>query len=131
MPFGFAGGLHNKDTKLVHFGYREYDPYTGKWTAKDPIDFSGGDSNLYGYVLGDPVNLVDPKGLAPDPRLAGAGIPAAMGGAEVLPSAFAKNVNKIVDGICRDVPKALKNAHYSLSNLEKILTKQKIQYLEI
>ncbi len=65
IPFGFAGGLHDKDTNLVHFGYREYDPHTGKWTAKDPIDFSGGDSNLYGYVLQDPVNLVDPEGLNP------------------------------------------------------------------
>ncbi len=62
IPFGFAGGIHDKDTNLVHFGYREYDPLTGKWTAKDPIDFSGGDSNLYGYVLGDPVNFVDPSG---------------------------------------------------------------------
>ena len=63
VPFGFAGGLHDTDTKLVHFGYREYDPYTGKWTAKDPIDFGGGDSNLYGYVLGDPVGFIDPEGL--------------------------------------------------------------------
>ncbi len=63
IPFGFAGGLQDSDTNLVHFGYREYDPYTGKWTAKDPIDFSGGDSNLYGYVLGDPVNFIDPEGL--------------------------------------------------------------------
>ena len=64
MPFGFAGGLYDPDTKLTHFGYREYDAFTGKWTAKDPIGFAGGDSNLYGYVLGDPVNLVDPWGLA-------------------------------------------------------------------
>jgi hypothetical protein len=26
--------------------------------------FAGGDSNLYGYVLGDPVNFVDPGGLS-------------------------------------------------------------------
>jgi RHS repeat-associated protein len=52
VPFGFAGGLCDEDTKLVRFGYRDYDSYTGNWTAKDPIDFSGGDSNLYGYVLG-------------------------------------------------------------------------------
>jgi len=64
VPFGFAGGLYDSDTKLTHFGYREYDPYTGKWTAKDPLLFGGGDSNLYGYVLGDPVNLVDPSGLS-------------------------------------------------------------------
>jgi len=63
VPFGFAGGLHDRDTNLVHFGYREYDPYTGKWTAKDPIGFDGGDSNLYGYVLGNPVDFVDPSGL--------------------------------------------------------------------
>jgi len=63
VPFGFAGGLYDPDTKLTHFGFREYDAYTGKWTAKDPILFAGGDSNLYGYVLGDPVGLVDPWGL--------------------------------------------------------------------
>jgi RHS repeat-associated protein len=62
VPFGFAGGLYDHDTKLTRFGYRDYDAYTGKWTAKDPIGFSGGDSNLYGYVLGDPVNFVDPTG---------------------------------------------------------------------
>ncbi|MEJ2489642.1 MAG: RHS repeat-associated core domain-containing protein, partial [Sulfurovaceae bacterium] len=63
VPFGFAGGLYDRDTKLTRFGYRDYDAYTGKWTAKDPIDFAGGDTNLYGYVLGDPVNFVDPEGL--------------------------------------------------------------------
>ena len=63
IPFGFAGGLYDSDTQLTRFGYRDYDSYTGKWTAKDPIDFSGGDSNLYGYVLGDPVGFIDPFGL--------------------------------------------------------------------
>lgn len=63
VSFGFAGGLYDEDTKLTRFGYRDYDAYTGKWTAKDPIGFQGGDSNLYGYVLGDPVNFVDPDGL--------------------------------------------------------------------
>ncbi len=63
MPFGFAGGLHDKDTGLVQFGYRDYDPDIGRWTAKDPILFAGGDTDLYGYVLNDPVNAVDPLGL--------------------------------------------------------------------
>jgi RHS repeat-associated protein len=63
VSFGFAGGLYDGDTKLTHFGYREYDAYTGKWTAKDPILFQGSLSNLYGYVLNDPVNFIDPSGL--------------------------------------------------------------------
>jgi RHS repeat-associated protein len=66
QPFGFAGGLYDADTGLVRFGARDYDPETGRWTAQDPIDFAAGDSNLYGYVLGDPVNLVDPSGLYVD-----------------------------------------------------------------
>ena len=63
VPFGFASGLHDRDTNLVRFGVRDYDPAIGRWTAKDPIDFAGGDTNLYGYVLNDPVNLFDPFGL--------------------------------------------------------------------
>ncbi|GBC59933.1 hypothetical protein DENIS_0875 [Desulfonema ishimotonii] len=62
VPFGFAGGLYDEDTGLVRFGYRDYDPDTGRWTAKDPILFAGGDADLYGYCLGNPVNFVDPEG---------------------------------------------------------------------
>lgn len=64
QPFGFAGGLLDGHTGLVRFGARDYDANSGRWTAKDPIGFSGGDPNLYGYVSGDPVNFVDPNGLA-------------------------------------------------------------------
>ena len=63
VPFGFAGGLHDRDVDLVHFGFRDYDPATGRWTAKDPIGFAGGDVDLYGYVESDPINFVDPYGL--------------------------------------------------------------------
>ena len=63
QPFGFAGGLYDADTGLVHFGARDYDPVIGRWTTRDPLGFAGGDTNLYGYVLQDPVNLVDPMGL--------------------------------------------------------------------
>jgi uncharacterized protein RhaS with RHS repeats len=49
----------------VRFGARDYDAETGRWTAKDPIGFAGGDSNLYGYVMSDPVNWIDADGLVP------------------------------------------------------------------
>jgi RHS repeat-associated protein len=64
QPFGFAGGIYDLDTKLIRFGARDYDAETGRWTAKDPILFAGGDTNLFGYVLGDPLNLLDLNGLA-------------------------------------------------------------------
>jgi RHS repeat-associated protein len=63
LPFGFAGGLHDYDIGLVRYGARDYDSAVGRWTAKDPILFSGGDLNLYNYCLGDPINLSDPSGL--------------------------------------------------------------------
>jgi RHS repeat-associated protein len=71
IPLGFAGGLYDKDTKLIRFGYRDYDPFTGRWTAKDPIDFNGGSSNLYAYAGNDPVNAIDPSGLVDEIWLEG------------------------------------------------------------
>jgi RHS repeat-associated protein len=64
QPFGFAGGLYDRHTKLTRFGARDYDALTGRWTAKDPIRFDGGDSNLFAYVFADPINLFDPEGFA-------------------------------------------------------------------
>jgi RHS repeat-associated protein len=63
QPFAFAGGLYDADTGLVRFGARDYDAVTGRWTAKDPILFRGGQMNLYVYVGNDPVNYFDPTGL--------------------------------------------------------------------
>lgn len=63
QPFGFAGGLYDQDTKLLRFGKRDYDAYTGRWTSKDPLIFAGGETSLYGYAGNDPVNFLDPTGL--------------------------------------------------------------------
>jgi uncharacterized protein RhaS with RHS repeats len=43
---------------------RHYDPETGRFISKDPILFNGGDTNLYGYVMNDPINFIDPSGLS-------------------------------------------------------------------
>jgi uncharacterized protein RhaS with RHS repeats len=47
----------------VRFGARDYDPQTGRWSAKDPIGFDGGETGLYTYVSADPQNEIDPEGL--------------------------------------------------------------------
>ncbi|KZE76199.1 hypothetical protein AV654_23870 [Paenibacillus elgii] len=63
LEIGFAGGIQDAASKLVRFGYRDYDPAAGQWTAKDPLLFEGGQGNLYAYVNNNPVQLRDPCGL--------------------------------------------------------------------
>ncbi len=64
VNINFAGGFYDKDTNLIRFGKRDYSPEQRRWSASDPIDFEGGDLNLYGYVLSDPIQFVDPEGLS-------------------------------------------------------------------
>jgi RHS repeat-associated protein len=64
QPFAYAGGLYDHETGLTRFGARDYDPKIGRWLAKDPIGFAGGDASLYSYVGQDPTNAIDPTGLA-------------------------------------------------------------------
>ena len=48
---------------LYFYGYRYYDPVTGRWPSRDPIEEEGG-LNLYGFVRNDLVNIVDLLGLS-------------------------------------------------------------------
>lgn len=64
QPFGFAGGIYDQHTGLVRFGARDYDSDSGRWTSKDPVGFASGDTNLYTYVLNNPLRWTDPTGLA-------------------------------------------------------------------
>ena len=49
-----------------------YDASIGRWLSKDPILFAGGDTNLYGYVLQNPIKGIDPTGLYNHPADDGA-----------------------------------------------------------
>ena len=71
QPFRYAGGLWDEETELVRFGVRDYDPQIGRWTSRDPIGFLGGSPNLYAYVDGDPINLIDPTGTTVQEQLDG------------------------------------------------------------
>jgi RHS repeat-associated protein len=67
QPFAYAGGIYDSQTKLVRFGVRDYDASVGRWTAKDPIRFGGGVSNLFEYIVNDPINLRDLYGFQGNP----------------------------------------------------------------
>lgn len=47
---------------MFFYGFRYYDPVTGRWPSRDPIGENGG-LNLYGMVGNDPVNRWDYLGL--------------------------------------------------------------------
>ena len=62
QPFGFAGGLDDRDTLFIHFGTRDYHSKTGRWTTRDVARFASGESNLYAYVGSQPIDMIDPHG---------------------------------------------------------------------
>jgi RHS repeat-associated protein len=57
------GQYFDQETGLHYNYFRDYDPRTGRYVEADPIGLAGG-MNLYTYVKGNPINLIDPNGLA-------------------------------------------------------------------
>jgi RHS repeat-associated protein len=47
---------------VTFYTYRYYDPLTGRWPSRDPIEEQGG-ANLYGFVGNDGINSIDRFGL--------------------------------------------------------------------
>ena len=56
-------GRENDGTGLYYYRARYYHPGFSRFAVEDPIGFGGGE-NLYKYVSGDPISLVDPMGEA-------------------------------------------------------------------
>ena len=52
----------DSETGLYYYGYRYYDPVTGRWPSRDPIEERGG-NNLYGFVGNNGVDNIDKAGL--------------------------------------------------------------------
>ena len=76
-PFRFSAKFTDNESGMLYYGYRYYNPSTGRWPNRDPIHELGhqtlrakrssrirpDDGNLYGFVYNAPLNFVDPDGL--------------------------------------------------------------------
>lgn len=60
----YPGQQWDEETGLAYNLHRYYDAATGRYVQADPIGLEGG-FNRFGYVNGDPLRQVDPRGLCP------------------------------------------------------------------
>jgi RHS repeat-associated protein len=66
--YGFSGKEEDVEVGLQYFGRRFFSPYLGRWISPDPLALhlpGQADLNLYAYVNGRVLVLVDPLGLDP------------------------------------------------------------------
>ena len=68
-PFKFSTKYHDEETGLYYYGYRYYDPVTGRWPSRDPIGEGAIiDFNLYAFTANRSTNRIDFLGLRTDIR---------------------------------------------------------------
>jgi len=80
---------------LYHYRARAYSPKLGRFLQLDPIDFDGGDLNIYRYVGNNVLNWSDPFGLQDgnyNQRTGGSANPGKFAYQPKAPSTIAKNV---------------------------------------
>ena len=60
-PLRFSTKYYDEQTDFLYYGYRYYNPSTGRWLNRDPIGEMGG-ANLFGFLGNEPVGGIDPFG---------------------------------------------------------------------
>ena len=61
-PFRFSTKYQDDESDMLYYGYRSFNPSTGRWLSRDPIEERGG-KNLYAFVQNDPLIRFDKLGL--------------------------------------------------------------------
>jgi RHS repeat-associated protein len=57
-PIRFSTKYQDDESDLLYYAYRYYNPSTGRWLSRDPINERGG-RNLYATLGNNPLNAVD------------------------------------------------------------------------
>lgn len=60
-PWRYSSKRFDTEIGLSYFGHRYYDAVIGRWITTDPAGFIDG-TNLYSYVLNNPLSFFDPDG---------------------------------------------------------------------
>ncbi len=60
-PWRYSAKRFDSALGLYYFGKRFYDPTISRWLSVDPAGFIDG-TNLYAYLLNNPLNAIDPEG---------------------------------------------------------------------
>ena len=61
-PLRFSTKYQDDETGLLYYGYRYYQPVTGRWPSRDPIQ-EVGTINLYEFARNKPISSIDAHGL--------------------------------------------------------------------
>ena len=64
LDLASGAAIGTSDLRVLDFGARHYDPIVPRWTTQDPLAEKYFPINPYVYCAGDPVNLLDPKGMS-------------------------------------------------------------------
>lgn len=64
-------GRENDGNSLYYYRARYYSPQLGRFISQDPLEFGGGDVNVYSYAGDSPTNSVDPSGTSLTPEHVG------------------------------------------------------------
>ena len=66
FPYRFSTKPQDFETGLFYYGYRYYNPLTGRWPSRDPIGERGG-MNLYGFIRNEGIGRYDILGMFTPP----------------------------------------------------------------
>jgi len=61
-PFLFSTKFYDWETGLYYYGYRYYNPSTGRWPSRDPLEEYAG-FNIYQFAENNPISVIDIFGM--------------------------------------------------------------------